>query len=120
VPDNATCTTEFAPVVARERMPVAFPAVVGWNETEIVTDWLGINVMFDPALVPNPFVEVEMLAIVRLELPVFVKLMSCAVALPRVTVPKFKLVGVVESCAAVADEALPVVLVDPEGVFPFI
>jgi hypothetical protein len=101
-------------------MPVAFPAVVGWNETEIVTDWLGINVMFDPALVPNPFVEVEMLAIVRLELPVFVKLMSCAVALPRVTVPKFKLVGVVESCAAVADEALPVVLVDPEGVFPFI
>jgi len=65
--------------------------------------------MFELPAVVNPEPDVEMAEMMRFELLLFVRVISCEVDVPTCTFPKFRLEALVESmaAAAVGDVVLP-------------
>jgi len=82
------------------RLPATFPGAAGIKFTETVSDWLGVRTTFEPALVLKLLPDVETFEINKLAVPVLVRLMSCAVEFPTVTLPKFRLESLTESIAS--------------------
>jgi hypothetical protein len=79
-------------------LPLEFPVVVGANATLSVTVWFGVSVV--PPLTPpalNPAPVVVTFEIVTFELPLFVRVTSNVIALPMLTLPKLRVVGLATS-----------------------
>ena len=90
-----------------ERVPCSPPADGGSKFTEIVTDWFGVKMTFDPPLALNPLPVAATVEMLTFALPVFVNVTSCAVDAPTVTFPKFTLVELAVSTAVEEVPPLP-------------
>ena len=82
---------EFAALLKIVRLPARLPALAGAKFTETLTESFGARVIFDPPLALKPDPEADAEEIVTFEFPTFVKLTSCAVEAPTVTLPKLRL-----------------------------
>ena len=85
---------EFVALLSTDTLPVTLPAAAGANAMFSETDCPGVTVV--PVLTPlalNPVPETVMLAIVTVEVPLFVSVALNELLLPRFTFPKLKVVG---------------------------
>jgi hypothetical protein len=98
VPDSAISAVLLDPLKLSDTCPVTAPAAVGANFTPNVVSCPGANVngrLSPVTLKPAPVtVACE---IVRLAPPVFCKVSVCVALLPTTTVPKLKLLGLVDN-----------------------
>jgi hypothetical protein len=91
LPDKGICRVAFDALLTTESVPVAAPAVVGPKFTDTVTEAEGAKVTFDPPLAVKPVPEADTEEIARFELPLLVKVTSCAVEAPTATLPNVTL-----------------------------
>ena len=97
-PESVIVAGELVALLTTEILPVTLPAAVGANVTLRVAVWLAAKVSGRvKPLVLNPAPETLICETVTLELPVSLSVTVCVLLVPTNTLPKLKLVGLVES-----------------------
>ncbi len=102
VPLNAIVSGEFGALLATEMLPEALPELLGANVALIVADWpaVKVNGVVTPEIV-KPVPVTFTAETVTLAVPLFFKVIACALLLPTFTLPKLSLAGEAPSCACV-------------------
>lgn len=100
VPFREMRVGEFVALLTNERLPSTLPPCSGANSTVAVVLWPAASFMgvaIPLRLKPNP--EIETWETLKLALPELVSVMGCVFALPIKTLPKLRVLALVESSA---------------------